>query len=361
MPSVRQLTCVCAGATEAGGTPGCVARQHSARRSGQLPAGMPVLLPSGQEQRLTQSRTRQRALRRLVIGDRRGLRRTRSDPGPIFPAGPYSGTRQGSIPPLPLVGGEPSPENSKAVHVPVVHGMVSETASPAKDFNASPTRPASGGSRRQEVHLRPGLRHSVDVLCTPPRQRSAQHGATPSAGSPDPPFPALPSQTAAASPATLPLPQVAFSIHGALTEAPSPAPRVSSACVLPDAEEGGVVQESPHAARVQAGHAACGRRADATAAAPPGAQRSSLKPIVFLHGVGFGVFPYLGFVWKLLRAFPGADHHIQKTTRCGKTHARAPDCGIRLVAHAMALAFVNVPVPVASAWLEAVHAYTHGS
>ena len=26
-------------------------------------------------------------------------------------------------------------------------------------------------------------------------------------------------------------------------------------------------------------------------------------PICFLHGVGFGVFPYLGFVWKLLTAF----------------------------------------------------------
>lgn len=30
------------------------------------------------------------------------------------------------------------------------------------------------------------------------------------------------------------------------------------------------------------------------------------QPLVFLHGVGFGVLPYLGMVWKLLRAFPGA-------------------------------------------------------
>ena len=32
----------------------------------------------------------------------------------------------------------------------------------------------------------------------------------------------------------------------------------------------------------------------------------SKQPLVFLHGVGFGVLPYLGWVWKLLRAFPGA-------------------------------------------------------
>lgn len=31
----------------------------------------------------------------------------------------------------------------------------------------------------------------------------------------------------------------------------------------------------------------------------------SKTPLVFLHGVGFGVFPYLGFVRKLMLAFQG--------------------------------------------------------
>lgn len=35
-------------------------------------------------------------------------------------------------------------------------------------------------------------------------------------------------------------------------------------------------------------------------------QSDEKQPLVFLHGVGFGVLPYLGWVWKLLRAFPGA-------------------------------------------------------
>lgn len=34
-------------------------------------------------------------------------------------------------------------------------------------------------------------------------------------------------------------------------------------------------------------------------------QGEQKKPLVFLHGVGFGVLPYLGWVWKLLTAFPG--------------------------------------------------------
>jgi hypothetical protein len=34
-------------------------------------------------------------------------------------------------------------------------------------------------------------------------------------------------------------------------------------------------------------------------------QVSEKQPLVFLHGVGFGVLPYLGWVWKLLTAFPG--------------------------------------------------------
>ena len=38
----------------------------------------------------------------------------------------------------------------------------------------------------------------------------------------------------------------------------------------------------------------------------PSSQTGKKTPLVFMHGVGFGIFPYLGFVWKLLRAFPGA-------------------------------------------------------
>eukprot|EP00892_Ulva_mutabilis_P006768 jgi/Ulvmu1/4463/UM002_0188.1 len=34
-------------------------------------------------------------------------------------------------------------------------------------------------------------------------------------------------------------------------------------------------------------------------------ESESMEPIVFLHGVGFGLLPYLGFVHKLLRAFSG--------------------------------------------------------
>lgn len=324
---------------EAAGTPGCVARQHSTRRSGGLPSAVPALFPSGQEQ-LTQSLTRQRALRRLVLGDRRGLRRTRSDPGPIFPLARHSATCPQPTHPFPTMGSDSAPENNGAVYPgigagtsPGVHATASNTTSPAKDFCASPTRPASGSSRRDELHLRAGLRHSIDTLCTPPRQRSARHCAAMCDGSPDPPFPVLPCPSSAASVASLPLPQSAFSRHGMLAEAPSPAPRVSSACVLPDAEEGVTVQESPHAGRVQAAPAVSGRRADATAAAPPGPQRSGLKPIVFLHGVGFGVFPYLGFVWKLLRAFPGADHQAQSHT-AAPTHVRTCLAGSQPRVHA---------------------------
>jgi hypothetical protein len=40
------------------------------------------------------------------------------------------------------------------------------------------------------------------------------------------------------------------------------------------------------------------------------------SPIVFMHGVGLGVFPYLGFVWKLLTAFRGTHNWLWTRVPC---------------------------------------------
>jgi hypothetical protein len=53
----------------------------------------------------------------------------------------------------------------------------------------------------------------------------------------------------------------------------------------------------------------CGCQSGSGLALPSsGTDRPAKAPLVFMHGVGFGVFPYLGFVLKLLRAFPGVHH-----------------------------------------------------
>lgn len=258
-----------------------------------------------QEPQHAQLLARQRALRRRVIGDRRGLRRTRSDPGPIF-----LGALSGVTPPRPPIAEDSVPD---AATISSTGAMQRTGADSFPAEHALPGSPSVSPTRSARGNVRAGLRHSLDVLCTPPRNHGTQRSMTPRPGSPSALFgvgsPAAPlasPSTPAGGPAASPrLPDGAHSKRGALPEAPSPAPRLASANVGPDVEDCGLPEGGPPAA-AHAGGSGSGRQTDAFGVPPPSGRRSTLKPIVFLHGVGFGVFPYLGFVWKLLRAFPGA-------------------------------------------------------
>ena len=57
-------------------------------------------------------------------------------------------------------------------------------------------------------------------------------------------------------------------------------------------------------------------------APPVEPQPAQQTPLVFLHGVGFGIFPYLGFVRRLLNAFAGAHHSCRPNAPLtGTVHA----------------------------------------
>jgi hypothetical protein len=63
------------------------------------------------------------------------------------------------------------------------------------------------------------------------------------------------------------------------------------------------------------------------------AREGRKTPLVFMHGVGFGVFPYLGFVWKLLAAFPGALATAVSCSVCGARPPRGHKCASALATH----------------------------
>ena len=71
-------------------------------------------------------------------------------------------------------------------------------------------------------------------------------------------------------------------------------------------------------------------------------QGEQKQPLVFLHGVGFGVLPYLGWVWKLLKAFPGALLYCISTLVCLYV-VRHHDCSFHDMWHACSWQLQRIP------------------
>eukprot|EP00892_Ulva_mutabilis_P009709 jgi/Ulvmu1/710/UM010_0082.1 len=277
-------------------------RERSLRRSGVLPAAASLMSPGRPELPPPEalSRLRQRELRRRAIADRRGLRRVLSDPGPIFPK-PCSSARldsNGATPQDPAAAQHAAADVNGHAHAR--NGKVSWSDGVSSLHDGCTVRAHAAGTPARPLHSSPSrrgsqaLRHSLDVLCTPPRGQATS--SPPLAGSPSLVLRAASPVrcSTASSDALPPLPLSAHGRRGPLPAALSPALREPSGAV-PAAAADHVDGEAPGGGDASA---------DVAGRPEPGPRRGR-EPIVFLHGVGFGVFPYLGFVWKLLRAFPG--------------------------------------------------------
>lgn len=294
-------------------------RQHSVQRSGVLPAPAPYPWASTELQpHEAQSLMWQKGLRRRVRGDRRGHRRTLSDPGPVFPGtwpSRQHRTDHSAAKDVDLHGEDP--EQTCGGHAPPgAYGSPNGKTHSARALDSAGQLARHGAGY---LGSQTPVRHSLDVLCTPPRApttRSPPRTASPASGCvPAPPCAAAGVAPRPPSSAAPPLPHGAHGKRGPLPAALPPPLRWPSGAA-PSVAGGSPDREGAATAGGTCGHA-------------PAGPRRGRKPIVFLHGVGFGVFPYLGFVWKLLRAFPGSSSGAR-----ARAH-RAPKCIVIALLHGL--------------------------